>query len=280
MLERVRSGRGSVPLQGSERFVARRRLRRRRILLAFLFLFILAVGGFIYALWQPFFRIARVQVFGATDSTQTRAEALVLRDLEGSYLHILPRDSIFLYPESRVRNDLLALDQSFAAISFFRSNFTTLSIRIDTRVAIARWCGLVPTPGVDEYCYVFDASGLIYAPYASSTNTVNNFSLYTLPESTTTDPLGQTFTDAAKLPATFDLARQIGALGSPVTTIVIKESEVNDYLVSGTRITYVLGDEQAAYTSLASAKGNIDLVSGAVEYVDLRFDGKVYVKKR
>ena len=40
------------------------------------------------------------------------------------------------------------------------------------------------------------------------------------------------------------------------------------------------GQEEEAYTALTSARANINLVSGALDYVDLRFPGKVYTKKR
>ena len=51
-------------------------------------------------------------------------------------------------------------------------------------------------------------------------------------------------------------------------------------LVLGTRVTYVLGDEQNAFTALTSARDDLNLADGSLEYVDLRFDGKVYLKKK
>ncbi|MDO8566972.1 MAG: hypothetical protein Q7R58_02365, partial [bacterium] len=62
--------------------------------------------------------------------------------------------------------------------------------------------------------------------------------------------------------------------------IVIHDGEVDNNLASGTRITYVLGREQDAFTALVSARENFNLADGSVDYVDLRFDGKVYLKKK
>ena len=78
----------------------------------------------------------------------------------------------------------------------------------------------------------------------------------------------------------FDFARELATLGSPTTRIAIHDGEVNDYLASGTRVTYVLGHEQDAFTALVSARENLNLSDGSLEYVDLRFDGKVYVKRK
>ena len=50
-------------------------------------------------------------------------------------------------------------------------------------------------------------------------------------------------------------------------------------MTSGTRITYVLGDEQNAFAALSSAQSDFNLSDGSVDYVDLRFDGKMYLKK-
>ena len=78
----------------------------------------------------------------------------------------------------------------------------------------------------------------------------------------------------------FNFARQLDTLGSPVTKVVLRDDEVDDYLASGTRITYVLGHENIAFTALVSARGNMNLADGSLEYIDLRFDGKVYLKKK
>jgi hypothetical protein len=43
---------------------------------------------------------------------------------------------------------------------------------------------------------------------------------------------------------------------------------------------YVLGSEQEAFTALVSAKDSLSLSDGSVDYVDLRFSGKVYVKRK
>ncbi len=88
-----------------------------------------------------------------------------------------------------------------------------------------------------------------------------------------------TIAGADALPTAFDFARKFVTLGSPTVSVVLRGDEVDDYLASGTRITYVLGSEQDAYTALTSARANLNLTDGSIEYIDLRFPGKVYVKK-
>lgn len=271
MLERAPSA-----LHGSERLAERRRLRRRRGLIAFFVLLLLLLAAADYGLWQSSVRISRIEVYGADASFTAYAKEA----MQGSYLGIIPRDSIFFFPESRIRADILADHPDIAAVSIFRNWFTGISIKTSERVPIARWCGLAPTAGVEEYCYVFDANGYIFAAAASSTQTINPFSLYAPLVGETLEPLRATIAHAEKLPTVFDFARQLDTLGSPVNKVVIRNDEVDDYLVSGTRISYVLGHENNAFTALVSARENLNLADGSLDYVDLRFDGKVYLKKK
>ncbi len=298
-------GRASSAARGNDRFTARRRLRRRRVFIALIFLSLLIIGGVLYVLQQNELRITRVQIFGADQSLSD----IALAAMQGTYLGVIPRDSTFFFPASRIRTDIIALHPDIAAVSIFRSGLTGLSIRINDRAPIALWCGLTPTfiastteaHGSSEYCYVFDASGFIFAAQATSTDTINNFKLYAplapleTPAQARTgvsdtlsltgrvgdiqEPLRATIAHADQLPATFDLARQLATFGSPVVSIIVRGDEVDDMLGSGTRVTYVLGNEKNAFTALMSARQNMNLADGSIEYVDLRFDGKVYLKK-
>lgn len=269
-------GRISSAGRGNDRFTARRRLRRRRTFILSCVVLVLLAGGAVYGLRQSSVRISHVQIFGADRSLADVAVAA----MQGNYFGSIPRDSTFFFPASRIRADIIALRPDIAAVSIFRSGLTGLTIRISDRVPIARWCGLAPTPDVDEYCYVFDAGGFIFAPYATSTQTIHSAKLYAPLVGDVLEPLRATIARADTLPPTFDVARQLVTFGSPVSSIVIRGDEVDDLLESGTRITYVLGNEEHAYTALTSARKNMDLTDGSVEYVDLRFEGKVYVKKK
>lgn len=270
----------------NERFVARRRLRRRRAFLALGILLLIVLGALVWGLHQRAVRVSRVEVYGTDESLSTIARA----QMRGSYLGIIPRDSIFFFPASRIRMDILAVYLDIAAVSISRKGFTGLLIKIDYRVPVARWCGSTrdasgsdlaassSRPNLNENCYLFDASGLIYAT-TSTAVPLNSFVLYqSLADEN--HPIGSTLPSPESLPATFGFARQLRTFGSPVSIVAIHDGEVDEYLASGTRITYVLGDEQNAFTALVSARANLNLADGSLEYVDVRFGGKIYLKKK
>jgi len=221
-------------------------------------------------------RISHIQIFGADESLSMYAT----QAMQGSYFSIIPRDSIFFFPEDRIRADILAAHPEIVAISIFRNNFSSISIKINNRVAIARWCGDEPRSDLGSSCYLLDAKGFIFGAAATTTQAINNFSLFAPLIGDTLEPLRATIIHSEKLPAAFDFARRLSTFDSPVSEIVLRDDEVDDYFASGTRITYLLGDEENAFTALFSAKVNFNLADSSVEYVDLRFDGKVYVKKK
>ncbi len=231
------------------------------------------LGAVIYGLRQSSARISHIQIFGTSvDLTHYATEAM-----QGMYLGLVPRDSFFFIPEGHIRSAILADYPGFAAVSIVHTGLTGISITVTERTAVARWCGSRLT--LVTSCYAFDPNGFIFMPASTSTPTLNPFSLYAPLVGNTQEPLRATLADADTLPATFDFARRVGTFGSIVATIEIQNDEVNMYLKSGTRITYVLGHEQNAITALVSASSNLNLADGSLDYVDLRFDGKVYLKK-
>lgn len=256
--------------------LALRRRKGRKIFIYILGTVVLAFFGFsIWLMWQPDLRVHTIQLFGGDDSLRSVAAAA----MQETYLGIVPRDSIFFIPEHAIRERLLAADSKVAAVSVSRVGFDGISIKLIMRDSLARWCGLSPTPDVEEYCYVFDSSGYIFAAAGSSTPTAISLSLYAPLADDTLEPLRATIPVIAQSPGTLDFANEVKMLGSPVKSVVVRGDEVDDYLQSGTRITYVLGHEQDAYTALTSAQSNFNLADGSVDYIDLRFDGKVYIKK-
>jgi hypothetical protein len=283
MSERLSSAvRSSAHGRGAgENLHARRRRIRRRVFIAVLIFFFVVFGAVIYGLQQSSVRISHVVIYGADQSLAIVATAA----MRGNYLGLIPRDSIFFVPQSRIRDAIMSADPSVAAVSVFRDGLSDLSVKVDYRVPIAQWCGATPPlltasstqPQSATECDVFDASGFIYAS-SSATKSLNDFILYE-PLADGVTPIGSTLPQASQLPTAFDFARQLASFGSPVTSIVVRGDEVDDYLASGTRITYVLGNEDNAFTALASARADMNLADGSVEYVDLRFSGKMYLKK-
>lgn len=272
--------------RASDRLALRRRRIRCRLRIVFFIVLVLVLGVVLYGLSQPEFRISRVVVYGAADQSFA---GFATEAMQGRYVGIIPRDSTFFVPESDIRARIIAAHPDVAAVAIFRNGLTGLSLRLDYRVPIARWCGDYESAraasstraalGTD--CYFFDANGFVYAT-STEIQPVNSFLVYQSAEVQTSPEgmIGATLPNADTFPSAFDFARQLATLGSPVSSIFFHGDEVNVRLSSGTRVTYVLGNEQNAYTALVSGKGSLNLADGSLEYIDLRFPGKMYLKRK
>jgi hypothetical protein len=220
-------------------------------------------------------RITEVRIVGADASLAQ----VVTERMHGSYLGLVPRDSILFYPKSAIRERILASSPDVAALSFAHEGASTLIVTVMTRTPIARWCPAAPlgaSSTLASDCYVFDAHGVLYTT-ATTTILVNHFTFYEpfdAPYIGATLPLAETF------PRAFDFARELATFGSPVVSVTYRNGEVDVVLESGTRVTYVQGDEQRSFTDLVSAKGSYNLSDGSIDYIDLRFPGKVYMKRK
>ena len=281
------SGRASSAEHGS--LAARRRLRRRRAFIAWGVFLCAILGAAVYGIWREPVRISRIVVYGTDQSLSS----VVTPALRGAYFGVIPRDSAFFLPENDIRARILAARPDISAVAVFRDGLTGLSIRVDRRVPIARWCGAPPAawtgPGAAsstaattaaEDCYLFDAQGFVYAHATTSEEAaVNPFAVYET-AATSSQAIGTTLPRSDRFPLAFDFARQLSVFGSPVSAVVFRGDEADDYLASGTRITYVLGREQDALAALTSARANLNLADGSIGYADLRFPGKMYVKKK
>jgi hypothetical protein len=292
--EQVKQGREREPLK------AQRRRARRRMTLILSILFVLLVAVIFAALWSPLFRIQHV-VAGGPDSTGV--EAMVLPSLSGSYEYVLPRNSIFFFPQDSLRAEILAQFPDISAVEISRSSFDTITINSIPRESAFLWCGttyvpsgtaatpIVPisatststpsiTTPVQSPCYDADSQGDIFALDTNSDS--GTLRVYDSLASTTepvVSPLGQHVAEANMIPNALNFVKEIKSLDVPVVALVIRSDEADLYAQSGTRITYVLGTEETSTELAVSAFPSLNLNDGSLQYVDLRFAGKVYFKK-
>ncbi len=261
----------------------RRRKARRRLLVLSSVLFIVIIGALIYGMWRPEVRIHETFI----QATDTEAlEPLVREALSGTYVGILPRDSIFLFSKEKIRHAILNAYPDIAAVSIFRTGFNSIRVKTIERVSAFDWCGA--SPGADVSCYQTDAEGFIFAPSvmtapqdASSTPSVPLRIYAPLTASSTSDtPLRSYVENPSVIPSALKFERAMEQLSANVVSIQIRDDEADLHLEGGTRITYVLGKEEKAAQLAATAFPQLNLNDGSVEYIDLRFDGKVYFKKK
>lgn len=287
-----------------------RRLKERRHKMALgAILFVFSGVLIVIGLWQPVVRVKSIS-FSEKNSTLM---PIVNDVLAGTYADIIPRNSIFFLPIAQIRRVILSTDKTIATVSISRTRFDAIDITVNTRIPLGRWCGTpatsTPANTITEdviqsssrSCYLFDGTGFLYAltdvPVVSSTGVsvtrtststagMKNivplvpYLIYSSLVSSQQNPLFHVISNFKKLPAVFDFVKYVDTLGVHVGTVVIRGDEGDLFLDRGTRITYVLGSEQKAATLLVAVKEKLHIADKSLIYVDLRFPGKVYFKKK
>ena len=240
----------------------------------------LIAGLFLYGLWRPEARITEVTAEGANVSG---IESLARAKLDGTYYGVFPRDSFFFYPERSMREAILDEYPAVAAVSIGRSGLTSLSITTLPRVAALYWCGAPSSLSAsDSSCYEADTEGLVFARATTldAPGIPHVYAILDTEQSGERAPLRGRVQGADSLPDILRFVRDIERMGIPVASVAIRDDEADLFIAPATRLTYVIGKEEEARKNAEAAFPTLNLQDGSVEYVDLRFDGKVYLRRR
>ncbi len=313
--------------QGKDRepLKARRKRARKRLRMILCILFILIGIGILIALWQPVFRIEQVQAAGPD---ATGVETTATTNLYGTIGYVIPRNSVFFFPQEQIRLAILKKYPDISAVSISRTSFDSIVLESISRESAFLWCGqeygngsspdVSPTnsalaitplatstvsepqkttvsiltsssspqavsvatnPSAPLTCYNTDNQGFIFSAAGNAASSTGVLEVYDPLQNPSASPIGQKVENATSIPNALEFVKAIKTLGVPIVSLVIRSDEADLYAQSGTRITYVLGDEQAAAELASSAFPSLNLNDGSLEYVDLRFSGKVYFKK-
>ncbi len=251
--------------------------RMRGIILAF-GVFVFAVV--IYGLWRPEVRIQSVEA--GTVANGSAIEALVFEAMEGSRYYVIPNNSFFFYPEQKIYSRILDAYPRISSLEISRNGFTGLTISAVDRDTAFLWCGL-PTAETFTDCFETDENGFIFAR-AETVATTSSLLLVRgdINTASTTDsyPLRGQVIGFESLPQILSFVQSLEAFGTPLTAVTIRGDEVDLFAESGTRITFVLGQEAQALKDARAALPTLNLMDGSIDYIDLRFDGKVYLKRK
>lgn len=257
-----------------------RRVRLAIVIAAAVFVF---AGAIVGSTWIPNVRINTVEVVGTETQNPADIDVLSRETLRGAYLFIIPKNNIFLYPESVL---LGVLRSRYPAVKDFRvraKNFHTLEVEVAERHPVAVWCG--ENPDTPESCRLMDESGFAYAPAASFSGDV--YVRY-FGRATTTE--GYVLTEAPKkflTPAEF---RPLGALAAAfaahqgtngVTGIAVdSNNDVKLTFANGFSVRFLLkesgGDVFERFTLALRSEPFAARQLSEIEYLDLRFGDKLY----
>ncbi len=283
------------------------RRRKARAVAAFVVLLIIAsvLWGMSWVSYLPRFSIGSISVTG----TQQVPERLIQNYVEtiindGSY-HVFSRSNMFLYPRSGIEKAVEIFFPRIKSAKISRESLlaTAMTVAVEERRPFARWC-LPAQAGADSLtrCYVMDEGGFIFAEEPNSSSVLSPKTQYvfrgSLPAqagSPQANPIGQRFAPA-HLPGLLALLEFLGQAGFDPQGGTIDNDR--DFLIplimdlplpTGRQVPgrqeFILkvsfGQDVNALIKNLQLVLSSDPLKGKesqLEYVDLRFDNRVYYK--
>jgi hypothetical protein len=280
--------RGSPKKNAPARPLREKRQKERRSyqVIAILFVLLLIAAAF-YLLWMPATRAHTIDTEGPDGAGVQQAAAAAIT---GTYAYILPRNSIFMLPESAIRAQILKQFPDIDAVSIKSESLNAIKIISSPRAAAFLWCGVSISPApADGTCYNADAAGLLYAPsdplVMDASSTLRIYAPLDHDVIEGVSPVRSYVVASKQIPDALRLVKALRSLGAPITALSIQGDEGDFYLQGPTKVFYVLGHEEQAAELAASTFPKLNLTDGSIDYIDLRFvstpgqPGKVYVKR-
>ena len=275
----------------------RKAKKRLRVLLAILF--IVLVGGAVYAARYPKLQLEKVIVSGNQVIDTSDITAIAHADLAGNYAYVIPHRNSFFYPKKKIIADLIQKFPRFKTVQVWRQDLSTVLVTVTEVRGHALWCGedttlaaatSTPVSAAPNPCYFTDDQGKIVslAPQYSG-NVYLRFYGGTIDPSDI-DPLGKTFVDGASFQQLLAFQAKLVGLGFNVRALEIGTDDTNTFLVDvapgkTATIPFLKDDDYGTLVANLTvtmaqpeviAKMKADKAN--LQYFDLRFTNKVYYK--
>lgn len=232
-----------------------------------------------------FLAINSVNVVGAESASAGSIKSLVASELSGKWLGIIPRNNFLFMNSGKI---IVTIQKSFpdiANVQTVLAGLGNLTIKISKRLPYAKWCSESDIVGD---CLIIDNKGFAFKnaeQILSGTTTASTTSETILTIFTKAKPQSETTVFEQKK---IDKLRQfIDAFKSADFNVIIVREEDSDYfftLDNGVEIR-IQGEDEPNNIIMKLSSIEADLQKdgndiGKVNYIDLRYGNKVYLKMK
>ncbi|MDP9249587.1 MAG: hypothetical protein M3M85_03730 [bacterium] len=265
----------------------RRRVFFNKALVYFVIFFVvLTLAAFLSRLSG--LNIATIQTEGNIIVDTESIRAVAERETSGKYLWLFPKTNILFYPKSKIKDALGAEYPRLGQIDLSVKNDRVLSVSVTEREPLYTWCGeTMPTTGEEQECYFLDKEGYIFdeAPYFSGDV---YFKFYGALGVTPLYPKNSYF--AKEYFAGLVMMKDaVSAMDLKLAAFYLKDDgDAELYLTAGKAQPKILIRADTDMNVLAQnlevaldtepLKTRFQKELSKLEYLDLRFDNKVYSK--
>lgn len=251
--------------------------------------------GFVFLLSQlskmKSIQIENIEVSGNSTLSKEDIANLVKAETSAKYFKLFSKNSIFLYPRKSIEKTLTDDLKKIETVSIKSKGLKTLVISMVERKPNSLWCLSRPEEGTSRknnnsgMCYFLDKGGLVFteSPDFSGNSFLRYYGLLDDIE----QPIGKNYMTSEKFREVSRFIGSLEILGIKVATFRAEtESDYEIILKNGIKI--ILDDKKPfdkTLENIQSILGEVDLKSDyspnnppKINYVDLRFGNKVYLK--
>ena len=267
------------------KLVERRRQVTLRYVLLILILFVSISAASSYILHRDSILITHVFIEGNEVVTDNDIQTLVQNELQGKYMFLFPKASIFIYPKKHLEASVLSVFERVQTASVSFVDFQSITVEIKERSPYALWCrksvvDLTEKAESDnnDECFFLDEKGFIYAtaPHFSG----NTFFRY-YGTSGLEDVIGERFLRADSFREIVFFVNTLRTISlNPVALFITSETNMEIVLADGSRML-LRRDKNLRETleniqSFFESDEYVERGDNDLDYVDFRFGNKVY----
>ena len=257
---------------------ARKRRRRLVVLLQLSIAFTLVFGVLAIVSRLPHVRIAKIVIVGAEGASAELLKNTAVKNIEGSYALVFPKNNILLYPKEALIQNLYAEFPRLAEVDVYAENFRTLAINVRERVPKALWCGA--SPAARSPCLLMDEGGKAYEPSADFSGPVYVEYFGT----STGESLPQQYLTVEQFRPLSALVTALKDMQGQVVVSVVVDEHHDVYVRFENNFTLMFnlrdnsGDVYERFVLAQTAEPFKNHNLSDFEYLDLRFGDRLYYK--
>jgi cell division septal protein FtsQ len=259
--------------------------RKKKIFYAKLYLgiFVLVclMVGFVYLSRYQKILIQKVNISGNNAIMTDQIKELVDQKLTGHYLLVFPRNDIFIFSEKGIEKLILDTYRRISNVKIKINNLREITVNVTERDGKYLWCDQ------QEKCFFMDSTGYIFddAPTFSGNAYLKFYGVFQEPD----EKIGQYILPSVEFARLIKFYNSLSDSLLPIRVSALSIEENGEYklFLEGTEGKIVFkkeNDFDKLVENFNSAVKSEPLVSdlakklGSLQYIDLRFDNKVYFK--
>ena len=260
---------------------ARQNKRRMLVSGAVACVVLVVAVGIWYGARRPAVTIHAVTVSGGTTVPHEVIEKKVESTLSGSYALLIPRRFSYGFPRDEIVEAINSIPRVHGA-SVVRASRNELAVTFEEYEPYALWCDSVPTGSTTPSCVFVDETGFAYAPAPS----LNGESMMRFVVEGRMPESGVNVYDAETVRRYRMLSDAIAERHSHRLRLITetKDGDLILHLNNSTNILMAkdsdIEDVFAHIESVFQTEEFKDVALENLEYIDVRFGNKVYVKER